>query len=82
MGTNQGDVLKFSLFDETTKSFLKTKDWKLNIIFGSTHVDVSYTDTECVLKAKSAGMISINAIDTSDGQEFLVRNFAIFVRGN
>ena len=82
MGTNQGDVLNFSLFDETTKSFLKTKDWKLNIIFGSTHVDVSYTDTECVLKAKSAGMISINAIDTSDGQEFLVRNFAIFVRGN
>ncbi len=82
MGTNQGDVLKISLFDETTKSFLKTKDWKLNIIFGSTHVDVSYTDTECVLKAKSAGMISINAIDTSDGQEFLVRNFAIFVRGN
>ena len=82
MGTNQGNVLKFSLFDETTKSFLKTKDWKLNIIFGSTHVDVSYTDTECVLKAKSAGMISINAIDTSDGQEFLVRNFAIFVRGN
>ena len=82
MGTNQGDVLKFSIFDETTKSFLKTKDWKLNIIFGSTHVDVSYTDTECVLKAKSAGMISINAIDTSDGQEFLVRNFAIFVRGN
>ena len=82
MGTNQGDVLKFSLFDETTKSFLKTKDWKLNIIFGSTHVDVSYTDTECVLKAKSAGMISINAIDTSDEQEFLVRNFAIFVRGN
>ena len=82
MGTNQGDLLKFSLFDETTKSFLKTKDWKLNIIFGSTHVDVSYTDTECVLKAKSAGMISINAIDTSDGQEFLVRNFAIFVRGN
>ena len=82
MGTNQGDVLKFSLFDETTKSFLKTKDWKLNIIFGSTHVDVSYTDTECVLTAKSAGMISINAIDTSDGQEFLVRNFAIFVRGN
>lgn len=82
MGTNQGDVLIFSLFDETTKSFLKTKDWKLNIIFGSTHVDVSYTDTECVLKAKSAGMISINAIDTSDGQEFLVRNFAIFVRGN
>ena len=61
MGTNQGNVLKFSLFDETTKSFLKTKDWKLNIIFGSTHVDVSYT---------------------SDGQEFLVRNFAIFVRGN
>ena len=82
MGTNQGDVLKFSLFDETTKSFLKTKDWKLNIIFGSTHVDVSYTDTEYVLTAKSAGMISINAIDTSDGQEFLVRNFAIFVRGN
>lgn len=82
MGTNQGNVLKFSLFDETTKSFLKTKDWKLNIIFGSTHVDVSYTDTECVLTAKSAGMISINAIDTSDGQEFLVRNFAIFVRGN
>ena len=80
MGTNQGDLLKFSLFDETTKSFLKTKDWKLNIIFGSTHVDVSYTDTECVLKAKSTGFMSINVIDTSDEEEFLIRNLGVTIK--
>ncbi len=80
MGTNQGDVFKFSLFDNTTKSFLKTTDWKINIIFGATHVDVSYTDTECLFKAKSAGFMSINVIDTSDEEEFLIRNLGVTIK--
>lgn len=80
MGTNQGDVFKFSLFDNSTKSFLKTTDWKINILFGATYVDVSYTDTECLFKAKSAGFMSINVIDTSDAEEFLIRNLGVNIK--
>ena len=80
MGTNQGDVFKFSLFDNSTKSFLKTTDWKINILFGATYVDVSYTDTECLFKAKSAGFMSINVIDTSDAEEFLIRNLGVTIK--
>ena len=80
MGTNQGNVFKFSLFDNTTKSFLKTTDWKINIVFGATRVDVSYTDTECLFKAKSTGFMSINVIDTSDEEEFLIRNLGVTIK--
>ena len=80
MGTNQGDVFKFSLFDNSTKSFLKTTDWKINILIGATYVDVSYTDTECLFKAKSAGFMSINVIDTSDAEEFLIRNLGVTIK--
>ena len=83
LGTKPGDLVKISVFDKATDSFLKTSDWKVTLYSSNTRAEVnSYTETECLIKIKTAGMIPLSVADTSDGTNFVFKTLSINVKAD
>ena len=77
MGTNQNNLLKFKMFDHATKTFVKISNLKIESSDPTTAVVDSYTDTECLVRIKKNGLVSLACYDVSAGVDCYINNVLI-----
>ena len=79
MGTNQNDIVRFRMFDHTTKTFVDPKNLKLVPADPTQAVVDSYTETECLVKIKKNGMVAVTCYDISAGVDCYINTIIISV---
>ena len=79
MGTNQNNIVRFRMYDHTTKKYLDPKNLKLVPADPTKGVVDSYTETECLLKIKQSGLLAVTCYDISAGVDCYINTIIISV---